>query len=268
MFNILCLLFFAPSIFGISVDEAIRFDKEIRTIEDYKQYLASVRKIYLKQTARRKVTTAGSSLSERDGFGFGFHLDFNTFMVQGSGSELARPAACIPELTIVPIELSDTDSSDLLIPSCTRVERCGGCCSHHLLSCQPLESEHVTVSVLVLDTINMIDKIVETNLTRHLSCGCQCQVQEHHCHNLQKYHPEECRCECINWSDRTLCLQQSERVWDDSSCSCQCRDQDVLCPTGMMFSEISCGCEYFDVSNTAESKPRHGRPYTKRKIKT
>ena len=89
------------------------------------------------------------------------------------------------------------------------VSRCGGCCSHHLLSCQPLESEQVTVSVLVLDTINMIDKykmietelcclilnfrIVETNLTRHLSCGCQCQVQEHHCHNLQKYHPEECR---------------------------------------------------------------------------
>ena len=67
MFNILCLLFFAPSIFGISVDEAIRFDKEIRTIEDYKQYLASVRKIYLKQTLRRKVTTAGSSLAERDG---------------------------------------------------------------------------------------------------------------------------------------------------------------------------------------------------------
>ena len=126
-------------------------------------------------------------------------------------------------------------------------------------------------------------RIVETNLTRHLSCGCQCQVQEHHCHNLQKYHPEECRwsddsvyqrqsswfrCECINLSDRTMCLKQSERVWDESSCSCQCRDQDVLCPTGMMFSEISCGCEYFDVSNTAESKPRHGRPYTKRKIKT
>ena len=126
-------------------------------------------------------------------------------------------------------------------------------------------------------------RIVETNLTRHLSCGCQCQVQEHHCHNLQKYHPEECRwsndsiyqrqsswfrCECINLSDRTMCLKQSERVWDESSCSCQCRDQDVLCPTGMMFSEVNCGCEYFDVSNTAESKPRHGRPYTKRKIKT
>ena len=67
MFNILCLLILAPSIFGITVNEAIRFDKEIKTIEDYKQYLASVRKIYLKQTVRRKVTTAGSSLSERDG---------------------------------------------------------------------------------------------------------------------------------------------------------------------------------------------------------
>ena len=205
MFNILCLLILAPSIFGITVNEAIRFDKEIKTIEDYKQYLASVRKIYLKQTARRKVTTAGSSLAERDGketwyyirltffyegFGFGFHLDFNTFMVQGSGSELARPAACIPELTIVPIEIPDTDSSDLLIPSCTRVERWYWECSnngstistvrcYNTVSCYNNSISCVQVSRLLFSSSSLL------STSGVWASDCECSGSWHHQHDWQ-----------------------------------------------------------------------------------
>lgn len=57
-------------------------------------------------------------------------------------------AACIPELTKIKIG-NTTDPSILYIPQCTRVERCGGCCTHALLSCQPTEDgiETLTYSV-------------------------------------------------------------------------------------------------------------------------
>lgn len=61
-------------------------------------------------------------------------------------AQLARAAKCIPELTTVRLAESD-ERNVFYVPECTRIERCGGCCSHVLLSCQPEESEQVTYSV-------------------------------------------------------------------------------------------------------------------------
>lgn len=49
-----------------------------------------------------------------------------------------KPAACIPDVAIVSLRPEDAnDPTMVYFPSCTRVKRCGGCCSHKLLSCQP-----------------------------------------------------------------------------------------------------------------------------------
>ena len=83
-------------------------------------------------------------------------LDFMSKM-----SHMALPAACIPEKTVVPVILprDDTSLSLSVFPSCTRLERCGGCCSHPLLSCQPIREETVTLEVLVVDNRDFSDRL-------------------------------------------------------------------------------------------------------------
>lgn len=79
-------------------------------------------------------------------------------------SQVSRPipANCIPEMTVVPLQLSDesdmNDPSIFVFPSCTRVKRCGGCCGSHLLSCQPVEK--TTTKYQVIQITQMIKTIL------------------------------------------------------------------------------------------------------------
>lgn len=77
--------------------------------------------------------------------------------------EFASPAACVPEMTVVPVTLprSEDGPSLSVFPSCTRLERCGGCCSHPLLSCQPTREETVTLKVLVVDKRDFSDRFLD-----------------------------------------------------------------------------------------------------------
>jgi len=50
-------------------------------------------------------------------------------------------------------DMLNTDSSVLFYPSCTRIERCGGCCSSDLLVCEPIRTE--IVHFRALKTINL-----------------------------------------------------------------------------------------------------------------
>lgn len=53
---------------------------------------------------------------------------------------IPKPASC--SIGSQTISLKDTDDRSLYyFPSCTRVDRCGGCCSHDLLACQPTKTE-------------------------------------------------------------------------------------------------------------------------------
>lgn len=53
----------------------------------------------------------------------------------------------MPEMQTVRLGNMEEDSTVLFIPTCTRIERCGGCCTHSLLECQPTESETVNFQV-------------------------------------------------------------------------------------------------------------------------
>ena len=52
----------------------------------------------------------------------------------------AIPAGCTPENITVPLNQS-SDPNVFIWPNCIRIERCGGCCNHDLLQCQPREIE-------------------------------------------------------------------------------------------------------------------------------
>lgn len=59
-----------------------------------------------------------------------------------SRAVVPTPAGCKTELSVVNLRPSnDTDPSVIYNPSCTRIQRCSGCCSHDLLACQPIEVE-------------------------------------------------------------------------------------------------------------------------------
>ena len=46
----------------------------------------------------------------------------------------------MPELQVVPVT-KEPDPTLVYIPPCIRIKRCGGCCNHKLLSCQPTNIE-------------------------------------------------------------------------------------------------------------------------------
>jgi len=155
---------------------------------------------------------------------------------------LATPAGCIPTPTPVPILLQNLTAGSIVFPECTLVNRCGGCCSHPLLACQPVDKEMLQRQVIVVEVALGIDRRETISLEQHQSCSCQCKVKEHHCNSLQEYKEDECRCACHNLVDRRNCWGPN-KLWDDTSCVCRCRNSGVPCSTGMIFNPEMCRCE-------------------------
>ena len=59
----------------------------------------------------------------------------------------AETAICKPELTTIPLNQS-SDPNIFILPNCVRIERCGGCCHHDLLECQPTHMERKRMKVI------------------------------------------------------------------------------------------------------------------------
>ncbi|XP_032454577.1 vascular endothelial growth factor A-A isoform X3 [Nasonia vitripennis] len=163
-----------------------------------------------------------------------------------SNAIVAKQAVCMPELQVVPV-LENPDPAAVYYPSCVRIKRCGGCCNHELLSCQPTATEirnyeiHVTKIEEDLGQYNAFKEIVP--LEEHTACKCHCKVKEKDCSEKQYYSEHECRCICKNLDEEDKCRQQNEKkYWNASSCSCQCRKVEE-CSTGFFFDQNLCRCE-------------------------
>ncbi|EFX71555.1 hypothetical protein DAPPUDRAFT_308843 [Daphnia pulex] len=166
----------------------------------------------------------------------------------------AKPAHCMPELTTVPL-MPNTDSSVLFYPTCTRIERCGGCCSSDLLVCEPIRTEIVHFQVLKTQyaggsRMKFAGK-ESVPVEKHTACKCQCKVKESDCTINQAYVPNACRCECSNIDDRRKCESDNQtRYWDSRNCMCRCRDDgyNKQCSTGFYFNEEICKCQPWGIS--------------------
>ncbi|XP_018563835.1 uncharacterized protein LOC108905450 isoform X2 [Anoplophora glabripennis] len=162
-----------------------------------------------------------------------------------SAAVTPKAAGCTPELKTVSLATTD-DPSILYIPQCTKVERCGGCCSHDLLSCQPQEIETLTFKVTKTqykpDTrkLKYVGKEIVT-VEKHNKCKCDCKIKEENCNKYQEYRPSLCRCICTNSDEETKCYKSSKKLWNSELCACQCREV-LQCSTGYYFDQIECKC--------------------------
>ncbi|XP_012278267.1 vascular endothelial growth factor C [Orussus abietinus] len=175
-----------------------------------------------------------------------FTIDSRISGVERSNAEVAKPAKCMPELQTVPIKENHADPSTIYFPSCTRVMRCGGCCSHSLLSCQPVSSEIRNFQVIVTkvehgQSLSYRGKeIVPTE--EHTKCKCDCKFKPEHCTEKQIYVEDECRCTCSNVDEEEKCRRSNEtKLWDPDLCSCLCRTSQE-CTTGFYFDLKTCSC--------------------------
>lgn len=158
---------------------------------------------------------------------------------------IPKSAGCTVELQT--ISLKDTDDrSYYYYPSCTKVNRCVGCCAHDLLACQPTKKEELHFQVMVqrynIEGKFEFSEIKHVKVEQHLKCNCDCRVKEQHCNNLQKYIPNECRCVCNNEEDRDKCSEEHLKLWDPATCTCQCAKIEE-CTSGYGFDYNTCRCE-------------------------
>ncbi|KAH0955517.1 hypothetical protein HN011_010674 [Eciton burchellii] len=159
-----------------------------------------------------------------------------------SNAIIPSPAKCIPELQAVSLKLDD-DPSIMIFPSCTRIKRCGGCCSSFLLTCQPTSTETRNFEVIVASVKErdyMGRRIVP--LEEHTKCKCDCKIKEEDCTEKQHYEPHNCQCACSNIDEQQKCRKNNEiKVWNTELCSCSCRAIEQ-CSTGYYFNHNTCRC--------------------------
>lgn len=181
---------------------------------------------------------SGSEIGNRFGSDDGDAIDRKAAVIPKS-------ATCTPELVTVPLQTED-DKSVFYYPPCTRVERCGGCCSHELLSCQPTATELITFQVIETryeggSKLNYKGKKYVT-VEQHTKCKCNCKVKEEHCNQLQRYEKSECGCVCVNMDEEEKCIAENDtKLWDPKQCLCACR-YIKECSTGFYFDQKTCNC--------------------------
>ncbi|GJQ65410.1 Pvf1 [Trypoxylus dichotomus] len=162
-----------------------------------------------------------------------------------AGVKVATEAKCMPELRTVNL-IEKKDPTILYIPSCTRIEQCGGCCNHDLLECQPVDVETINLQVY-RGSYNggsnfKFDGKQIVTVDRHKSCKCDCKVKETDCTSMQIYEKEKCKCSCRNTDEEKKCIKEnSTKLWNPNNCTCQCR-QELMCTTGSDFDWRQCKC--------------------------
>lgn len=170
-----------------------------------------------------------------------------------SKPERPAPAKCIPALEPVSLKI-DEDPSSLYFPSCTRIMRCGGCCTHGGLSCQPVQHvdrnfEVMVVSVRSDATLSYKEKRI-VSLEEHTKCKCDCRIKQEHCNEKQSYVQPECRCRCNNVDEEDKCRGNNEtKIWNPDLCVCLCREEQE-CSTGFYFDQNTCRCKQVPLSKS------------------
>ncbi|XP_017884256.1 vascular endothelial growth factor C isoform X2 [Ceratina calcarata] len=170
---------------------------------------------------------------------------------QRSNSVIPKPALCMPELQLVPLK-QETDPSYIYYPTCTRIMRCGGCCNHQLLSCQPTEWETKNYEVAWMvynppDGYKYNGKRI-IPLEEHTKCVCDCTIKEKDCTLKQTYKKDQCQCVCNNVDERDKCIKNNNtKIWNSKSCDCVCREEKD-CSTGFYFDQNTCRCRQMPLS--------------------
>lgn len=137
------------------------------------------------------------------------------FYILGRAAKASTPRAaqCLPAPTVVSLRpADDKDPTINYFPSCTRVNRCGGCCTHKLLSCQPTEQNEIPYTISKSKYVGGSPGFqnmgpVQITVTEHTKCKCMCTITESDCNSLQIYEKSKCKCSCKNTDDQEKCFK-------------------------------------------------------------
>lgn len=184
-----------------------------------------------------------------------------------------KPAQCQPSPVLIDLAKEATNLSisrgDLILPACTRVERCSGCSGNSLLACKPTQTEMQLFQVVHVKysggpKLKLVEKAV-VPVEIHTKCAYGCAVTAkvrmplltsknlpksilftkifQDCASFQEYRENECRCVCSNLDEKKKCDKQSEKkLWDPKNCRCTCRQERTECTTGLRWDERKCRC--------------------------
>ncbi|XP_075234509.1 uncharacterized protein LOC142332137 isoform X2 [Lycorma delicatula] len=202
--------------------------KKLNSIEDITQLYEE---FHIKNSSNSGKTKHSSiGVYDRNGDGVEDPITFtdaSILNVERSAQRIrAKPASCIPELQTIKLYKSE-DRTTVGFPSCTRVERCGGCCQpEEIFNCRPTESEILNYEVHIFKYSQGRFQSVGKQtvpIERHTKCKCGCIIQEKDCSPVQRYRSENCTCECTNKDAMDKCLSQKNenKYWDPHRCFCQ-----------------------------------------------
>lgn len=171
---------------------------------------------------------------------------FNSQGVEIMASMIAVADVCEPRPMTVPIPPSN-DPQVVYWPTCTKIDRCGGCCGFDLLECTATRVETVTVQVMK-QVMSADDSefyefmgLVDIPLEKHTGCECQCRTKAHDCNAAtQDYDEVSCSCRCRNSDQATSC--PSPKRWDSKYCRCVCPTL-INCLDDEYFDFNSCSCK-------------------------
>ncbi|KAH9505691.1 hypothetical protein Btru_055511 [Bulinus truncatus] len=168
------------------------------------------------------------------------------FVVAEGGGRVAEPDDCSPRMTTVRLNFTHTDPKVVYFPQCTKIERCGGCCSSPNLECIPSYTERVSMRVFKAEVSSTEEGLVYKGFApviveRHVMCRIQCSLSAEKCGPSKTFVRHQCVCKC-----RDVQRCQPPRVWDPDLCSCTCAVQTECCPNGqpcgLAFNRDTCQC--------------------------
>lgn len=170
---------------------------------------------------------------------------FNQQGVEIMASMIATPDICEPRPSTVEIP-PDSDPRVVYWPTCTKVNRCGGCCGLDLLQCEPTAVETITVQVMK-QRISANDSSryeylgnVDIALEKHVGCDCHCRIKQTDCNpSTQDYDEDSCSCRCRNSHEATSC--PSPKRWEEKYCRCVCPVL-INCLDDEYFDFNTCSC--------------------------
>ncbi|XP_076224307.1 PDGF- and VEGF-related factor 1 isoform X1 [Nomia melanderi] len=232
---------------------------DMDSVDDVLKYVEGVPESNLRSPSRLP-----GPVSEQDGpilQGGLFHSRIGGDGEERSKAEQPLSAKCEPELQPVTLKV-DNDPSKFYYPSCTRIHRCGGCCSHSLLACEPVETNVRNFEVMVMSLVGRKLRYQDKRivpLEEHTKCKCGCRIKAEHCNERQSYINAECRCACNNVDEAAKCIKNSTKVWNPDRCVCLCRDEQE-CSTGFYFDQNTCRCKQVLLSKTW-FQPTRGTDY-------
>uniref|UniRef100_A0A8C6Q6E6 Platelet-derived growth factor (PDGF) family profile domain-containing protein n=1 Tax=Nothobranchius furzeri TaxID=105023 RepID=A0A8C6Q6E6_NOTFU len=196
------------------------------------------------------------------------HLDSNCKQTKSSYSivfpvilEEIHRTSCQPREVCIEVAKEYPEStSQVYIPRCVALHRCGGCCGNEAFYCTNTSYTLVNKTLMELSPPRMDRSVAMVTFINHTSCECLSKrplhsvirraAADHLTHCLWGMNKENYRISLPLSStealdSRLLALCGPNRVLEESSCECVCQNglTEASCDPGWKLDQNTCECQ-------------------------